>query len=122
MLSGLRFVSLGVLSFALVVGLTAALHELLGVAEEVSYLAALVAAFCVNFTGARYYVYRAAHAPIGRQLMRFLVSSVAFRGGEFLSFVLLHTMAGVQYLIAVGSIMVISFVLKYLFFRTFVFS
>lgn len=122
MISGLRFLNLGALSIALVVGLTAALHELLGIAEQSSYLVALVAAFCINFTGARYYVYRVGHSPIGRQLMRFLVSSIAFRGGEFISFVLLHTIAGVQYLITVGLIMVTSFVLKYLFYRTFVFS
>lgn len=122
MASGLRFANLGVLSFFLVVGLTAGFHELAGFGEESAYLSALVIAFCTNFLGARYYVYQATHAPIGGQLLRFLGSSIGFRAAEFVSFVLLHSVVGIQYLLVVGAIMIVSFVLKYLFFRNYVFS
>lgn len=122
MASGVRFANLGVLSFVLVVGLTAGFHELAGFGEESAYLSALIVAFCVNFLGARHYVYRAAHAPIGGQLLRFLASSLGFRAAEFAGFLLLHSIAGIQYLVVVGMIMIVSFVLKYLFFRAFVFS
>lgn len=119
---GARFVNLGVLSLVLILGLTAVGHEVLHFKEEQSYLVALIVVFFVNFLGARYYVYRSHNGPIGKQLFLFLVSSLAFRATEYVCFVLLHTIAGLQYLLAVGMIVIVSFVVKFLFFGSFVFS
>lgn len=120
--SGVRFANLGLLSFLLVLGITAAGHELAGLPAEVSYLVALVAAFVVNYLGARWYVYRSFHVPIGKQATLFLGSTLAFRGGEFVGFMVLNNVLGVYYLLTVGLVMVASFVVKFLFFGRFVFT
>ena len=116
-----RFFLMSGLSAGITFGSPIILHELAGFEEKDAVGLALVAAFVVNFLVARSYVFRSSGAMLP-QLVRFASSSLAFRGGEYLAFLLLHSYAGMFYVFAVGIVLAISFVLKFLFYRVFVFG
>jgi putative flippase GtrA len=117
----IRFIALSGLSFSLTVGLTAALHEVSGIAEELAYASTIIVAFFVNFLCMRYWVSISVHRPVKRQLGEFAVATAGFRGAEYSAFLLVHTVLEVHYLIAIVSIQFVSFVVKFVFYRAFVF-
>ena len=116
-----RYFYLSGLSAGITFGAPIILHELAGFEEKDAVGLALVAAFIVNFLVARSYVFRSNGAMLP-QLVRFASSSLVFRGGEYLAFLLLHSYLGMFYVLAVGIVLAISFVLKFLFYRVFVFG
>jgi len=117
--SGLRFGVLSATSAVISFGLTVALHELGGVAEEIAYAIALCTVFVTNFLGCRFFVYPGNHRPLFRQFGEFLLSSLGFRGAEWVSFVLLiHLM---PYQLALVVVQAASFVAKFFFYRSRVF-
>lgn len=120
--SGIRFFLLGVLSFFLTLGLTAFFHEMVALPEEGAYFCAILVVFLVNFSGARYFVFNADGKPIVKQFLQFVVSSLFFRGGEFLAFLLLHSLLGMYYLLATVIVMTVSFIGKFMFYRSRVFN
>lgn len=117
-----RFGGAGALSFSINVGLTAFLHEVLGVLEEIAFAISLVVAFIVNFITCRYYVFDGRSGDVRKQLLAHLVLSLFFRGTEYLGFLLLHTVMGLPYLLAVVTVLVVSFAAKFLFYKNVVFS
>ncbi|MFC1572480.1 GtrA family protein [Candidatus Eisenbacteria bacterium] len=116
-----RFCVLTVISFSINLGLTALLHEVFAIDERVSFAIALVVVFVVNFLMQRYYVYRAAGGSARRQLVLYLLSSLGFRGSEYLAFLLVHSVLGVHYLISVVGVLGVSFMAKFFFYGTVVF-
>ena len=116
-----RYFLLSGLSAGITFGAPIILHELARFEEKDAVGLALVVAFVVNFLVARSYVFRSNVAMLP-QLVRFGLSSLAFRGGEYLAFLFLHSYVGMFYVLAVGIVLAISFVLKFIFYRMFVFK
>ncbi len=117
----LRFMQVGVGIFALNLGTTAFVHEVLAAPEELAYATALVLVFTVNFFVSRHYVYEAADGDARGQAVRFLASQGVIRILEYGTFLGLHTGLGFQYLWTVFSIQVGAFLVKFTVFRFFVF-
>lgn len=101
--------------------LTWGFHELGSVRPEAAFALAIVIVFFLNFLLSRYFVYRASSGPAGWQLRRFALSVIAFRVSEYGAFLLLHLWLGVPYLIAVGLVLITSFLIKFFFFSRCVF-
>lgn len=119
-----RYTALSVASGALNIGLTAACHHGAGLGEEASYAIALAGVFAVNFAAMRQWVYRDTRHrhDAGAQLLKCALVSAGVRTGEWLAFVVLHTLVGVHYLVAIPSIMVGSFAMKFLLYDRLVFG
>jgi putative flippase GtrA len=117
-----RFLVLGVLSFSTNLGITAGLHEILGVSPEVAFAIALVIAFCMNFSLMRWWVFRGTERPIMDQLVGFGVSSLFFRGTEYVGYLFLYRIANVRYLTAAVAVLGASFVVKYVVYNSWLFS
>lgn len=110
------------LSFALNLGLTTIMHEWLMISEEVSFLVALILVTTTNFFLSRHFVYQASSGSIGKQFKNFILSIIGFRAGEYLAYLMLVSYLDVQYQLAIAAVLVISFILKYLFFGRYVFT
>ncbi len=117
-----RYAAASVFSFVSVIAATAGLHELLGVSETAAPALALVAAFVVNFTLLRLWVFPGQDAHLGRQLLETAVTSLLFRAGEYGIFLALHLGLDVNYLIATGASVCISALGKYFVYREIVFN
>ena len=115
-----RFTQLAVFSAAINLGLPVLLHEWMGMAQRAAVAVALTTAFGVNFLVARSYVFKAG-GVFGPQLLRFAAVSADFRIAEYVAFLTLHTFFGLYYLFALGAVLVVSFGLKFVFYRTYVF-
>lgn len=116
-----RYTQLAVFSAALNLGLPVLLHEWIGLSERVAVALSLTTAFVVNFAVARGYVFRAG-GPMGPQVLRFAAASAGFRVAEYAGFLLLHTILGLHYVLALGAVLVVSFGVKFVFYRAFVFA
>lgn len=119
-----RYTALSVASGALNVGLTAACHHLAGLSEEASYAIALACVFAVNFAAMRQWVYRDTRHrhDAGAQLLKCALVSAGVRTGEWLAFLVLHSLLGVYYLVAIAAIMVGSFAMKFMVYDRLVFG
>jgi putative flippase GtrA len=117
-----RFGALGGVGFVVNFGLTALLHELVGLSEELSFAIALAAVFFGNFFSLRHLVFEAAAGDAKRQLVHYAFASFGFRFAQWLSFVALHTWLGVPYLIAVTVVLGIWFLVKFGYYRSKVFT
>ena len=116
-----RFGLLGLASFAINIGLTAGLHELAGLAEELAYAVALAVVLVTNFAACRLWVFPDATGGVLGQGLAFLASSAGFRGAEYAAFLLLHTLAGVQYLVTIVIVTGVSTLAKFVHYRFLVF-
>lgn len=104
-------------NFVVNVGLTAMLHEGFGVDTRVAYAIALTTVFFMNFALLRYYVYAPNDAqPLGALFATYAASAIGFRLTEYVGFLLLHTIAGVPYLIAIFLVQGASFFVKYFYY------
>ncbi|MBZ0110996.1 MAG: GtrA family protein [Thermoanaerobaculia bacterium] len=114
---------LGLVSFGVNVGLTWALHEKLRWSEEASFATSLVVVFILNFLSCRFLVFDARGLGWRGQMLRFGVASMVARGWEFLLFVLLqHSVWRLPIQWAVATVLVVSFVAKFFFYRRWVFG
>ena len=78
-------------------------------------------AFLVNFATAKHYVFKRkgfAKAQFGR----FTLVSFLFRLSEYLAFLVLHSVIGIEYMIANFSVLLASFALKFFVYKGFVFA
>ena len=117
-----RFVALGATSFSLNLGITAVLHESFGVSPEFAFAAALVTVFFVNFAAMRWWVFRGTPRPLLDQLLGFGLSSLFFRGTEYLGYLLLYRWADLPYLMAALVVISVSFGLKYVAYNSWLFA
>ncbi|MGH7628530.1 MAG: GtrA family protein [Gemmatimonadales bacterium] len=120
--SVVRFAAGGVLSSSVLLGTSALLHEVLGIAEPVAAAGGIGAALIVNFVFLRYYVFRGSVVPPVRQGLMFLSSSGVFRGLEYLGFLVLNLMFKVRYLVALVIVLCVSFTLKFLLYDRWIFA
>lgn len=118
---GFRYFLMTGFSATLTLGLPILLHEGAGIAERLSVGLSLATAFVVNFVTIRYVVFRSLGDPVA-ELIRFAMTSLGFRVGEYVMFLLLHSIVGVFYVLALGIVLFASFVLKFLCYRFLVFT
>jgi len=118
-----RFGALGAVGFALNIAVTAVLTEVAGAPAELAFAIALAVVFVFSFLTSRYLIFvGAATGNPRRQLIKFAVSSAAFRGAEYLGFLLLHTVIGLNYLVAIPAVLGVSFLTKFVAYSTVVFT
>ncbi len=113
----LRYAQISCLSFAVNLGLTVFLHEVLGVAEEAAVACALVVVFVMNFVAMRVYIYHARHTALWQQFLAYSGSALAFRAVEYTAFLVGHTWLRGDYRLVVALITVIAAVIKFVYYR-----
>jgi putative flippase GtrA len=118
-----RFGALGGVTLAMNVALTAFLHEVVRLSEEFAFALSLVTVFSISFVACRHGVFENARAGDPRsQAFFYLMSSLGFRGTEYIMFLLLHSFLGIYYIVALPTILIISFFAKFLYYRRIVFG
>ena len=116
-----RYCVMGGVNICINVGVTAFMHEVVGAPEELAYATALLTLLTINFFASRHFVYQASSGSPRKQLVRFVFWSGSFRLLEYVGFLVLHSVIGVFYLAAAIVVQVTSFLIKFLFYRNFVF-
>jgi putative flippase GtrA len=112
----------GVLSVSIALGTTALLHEVLGVREALAAAGGLVAALTANFFVLRYVVFRGTVVSVPQQVLGYLGSAGVFRGLEYLGFLLLNGLVQIHYLVALTTVLGVSFLLKFFVFEKWIFA
>ena len=92
------------------------------VAEELACAVALIVVFTGNYFLQRYYVYQAKEGDPRRQLLLYFLSSLGFRGAEYLTFLLVYNVFEVQYLVAYVGVLLVSFMIKFFYYGNLVFK
>ena len=111
-----------VASFVVNLGMTVFLHEFMGAEPATAYAVALFTVFLMNFVFFRYYVFvQPEPMPWRTQFATYAASAVGIRLLEYLTFLLVHMVGGIQYVIAIVMIQGVSFVAKYFFYGRLVF-
>lgn len=116
-----RFGLSGVVSSTVALGTAALLHEWAELPERPAGGLGFVAALLVNFFVLRVFVFRATHDAAWRQALTYLATSGMFRLFEFFAFYIVNKYVHVQYLIAMVLVLGVSFVVKFVTYRGFVF-
>jgi putative flippase GtrA len=111
-----RFGLMTGMSASVTVGLPIILHELFGVTPQHAAAVAFVVAFLLNFVSLRRLVFRSSHGA-SRDLVTFIASSLVFRGVEYIAFLLLTTVAHIHYVIALLSVLTLSTLAKFVWYR-----
>ena len=109
------------IGFAVNIGITAFLHEVLGITPGISFAVALACAYAANFFNNRTWVFNS-DAKALPQVARFLSVSLLFRLAEYLVFLLLHAMLGLHYLIAVLISLFSFYFIKFFVYKKLVFT
>ena len=123
--SVLRFGTLSVASFSFNLGLTILLHEWIGLTTTISFALAVIFVYVFNFLAMRFYVFPAnadSGPSVVKQATAFLLTSAAFRGWDYGLFLLMHVVFGLYYIATIVIVSGLSFVLKYFFYKRWVFS
>ncbi len=96
----------------------------LGVPPLPAYAISLVTVFLTNFHLVRYWVYpeRVADITWARQFVPFLLSSLLFRGAEWIIYAVLVDLGGFFYLGAVVVVQVAFFIVKFLIYDRVIFN
>lgn len=118
---GLRYLMMSGVSASLSLGVPFILHESFAVRPDLAVAIGLTSAFVVNFFAAKLFVFRK-KGSVSAQLSRYTLVSFLFRSGEYLCFLLLHNVLGIQYMIANTSVLTLSFCLKFFVYKIFVFA
>jgi putative flippase GtrA len=116
------FGAVGALTFAANLAVTAGLHELAGLNVEISYAGGYTTALFVSFLLCRYTIFSATTENPFRQFAIFAISSILFRGLEYIASVLCYKFFGMQYLLAMVLVQSLTFIIKFFYYRTVVFS
>ena len=109
------------ISFGLNLTLTWLLHDVLGAAAEMAFGVALVTVHTVNFFVGRHYIWGAQAGHAASQFARFSVSAAGFRIGEYVGFLVLHTLLHFPYLLVAAMVLAVSSVFKFFFYGSRVF-
>lgn len=107
-------------SASLTLGLPPLFHEVLGLGEELAVALALGTAFAVNFFTVRIVVFRSFGNPAS-EFLRYAITNASFRVSEYFLFIIFHLIFDMYYILALVIILLASFVIKFFFYRTFVF-
>jgi putative flippase GtrA len=117
-----RYAVAAAFSFGLVLGLSAAFHELAGLSETLAVALALALAFAVNFTLLRRWVFPGQVEPVHRQAAATAIASVTFRLLEYGVFLGLHLGLDIDYLLATAASLCLSAAGKFAVYRGLIFN
>lgn len=101
---------------------TAVAHEYVGLTVAMAYVTGFAVVLVLSFVLCRYTVFRATTENFGRQFAKFALSSLLFRGLEFSVCFALYQYGGMHYFLALLSVQVASFFIKFFYYRAIVFS
>lgn len=118
---GLRFLVMTGISAMLSLGVPFVLHEAFSVTPNMAVVVGLAFAFVANFLVSKYYVFHN-KGRAGAQMARFALVSFLFRASEYVAFLVLHEGFGIQYMLALISMLATSLLLKFFVYKLFVFS
>ena len=118
----IRYGYSGLISLPANLVVTTALHEAAGLPVEWSAAAGFVVAMTIGFLFCRYSVFDGRDGDPGRQFAAYALSSAVFRGLEYGAFVALFRIAGVQYIAAIVVVQVVSFFVKFAYYKLVVFA
>jgi len=104
------------LSAMVSLGVPAFLHEILGVEQKLAVAAGQVSVLLLNFVTIRMFVFRGSGSGRG-DFLRYLGSAAAFRGLEYLAFLLLFELVGLFYLTALLITLGTSTLIKFAWYR-----
>jgi putative flippase GtrA len=116
----LRFCGVGVLSYGLGIALAALFHEISGLVPEVAVGLSLAILLLTNFALARAFIFRSS-GRVHHELVRFGIASAAMRGAEYLAFLVLLNVLGINYLISLTVAMLLSSCGKFVLYKKLVF-
>ncbi len=116
------FGALGVVLLGVNLAVTAALREIAGLNVEFAYIGGYASVVAIGFIACRHTIFAATAGDPKRQFLVFLLSSIFFRSMEYLASVFFFKALGVQYLLAPVLIQGLSFLIKFFYYRTVVFS
>ncbi len=117
----IRYLLMTLLSAGLTLALPILFHEAFGVRKELAVALALATAFAVNFFTVRIVVFRSAGNPIS-EFVRYALTNATFRIAEYLLFIILHTVLEIYYILVLGGVLVLSFIVKFIVYRFLVFK
>lgn len=112
---------LGAFSFGLNIFITILLHEILNAPVRVAYACGLLTTILTNFYFSRRIIFQSG-ANIWRQLIIFIVSSFVFRGLEYGAFLFQEATINIEYILAILLIHGASFLIKFFYYKLFVFK
>lgn len=115
------FGGLSVLSSVLNVGLTVALVEIWSVGPEVAFAVGLLTVMLTSFVIMRFVIFKSRGVSVLRQLGLYIPSTFGFRATEYVLFIVVHTLLGTPYQVAVVGILLVSAAGKFFFYRHLVF-
>ncbi len=116
-----RYALASAFSFFFILGCSALLVEVAGLAQQLGVAIALLSALVVNFTLLRVFVFPGSDRALGAQFAATAITSVAFRALEYGLFLVLSEAAGINYLVATGVSVICSALGKFLVYRNVVF-
>ena len=116
-----RYVAASALSACVTLAVPFVLHDVFAVSESRAVLASLITVVVMNFLVVRLWVFKS-QAEVMPQILKFLMTSIAFRSCEYGLFILLFEGWGVYYLLALGTSLILSFFGKFFVQRHFIFS
>jgi putative flippase GtrA len=110
---GFRYIGMTVVSAMLSLGIPFVLREYFLVSPKVAVAIGLAVVFFVNFATVKFYVFRR-NGRVAQELPRYAIVSLAFRLGEYALFLLLNAVFGLQYMIALTIVLLLSLCLKFI--------
>lgn len=103
-------------------GVTTGLHELAGIRVEIAYASGFAVVMLISFLICRHAVFQATDQPVLPQFVKFISAALVFRGAELAATIALFHAAELHYFVALVSVQVTSFLIKFFFYRAAVFS
>lgn len=116
-----RYTALGAASFVINLVLAATFHETLSLAEWLAVALSLSIVFVINFVAAKFVVFKS-QGHWKKELPNFFLSSLFSRLFEYAMFLVFFGLFSINYLVAVMTSQIISFVLKFFVYKRYVFS
>ena len=113
---------LSAVSFILNLGLTALLHEVVGLSSFVAVPIAMIVITFFNFCTLKLFIFDQSNGKWRHQLAGFIASIAGFRGVEYLCFTLFHGLFALPYLPVYSAILLASAVCKFVFLRSVLFT
>lgn len=112
----LRFVTMSAISALVTLGFPILLHEVLHVGQRAAVACGQGSVFFLNFALIRLFVFRSGARP-GRQFLHYAGSAAAFRGLEYVAFLLLFGWARLFYVTALLITLGTSTAIKFVWYR-----
>ena len=112
----------GVIGLGTNLAVTAFARDTMKVGVEGAYLMGYVSALLIGFALCRFFVFKSTDRAPGAQLTAFVISSSVFRGLEYSASLVLHSVVGVNYLLAIILVSMGAFMLKFTFYCSYIFT